>query len=94
MKTIGLIGGISWQSTLKVKKYQMNDDWDSLNILMAEAAQSLKDAGAEMLMIGANTMHLTAPYIIEHVDIDLVHIVDAVGEKIKVTSRCYCAGRS
>lgn len=116
MKTIGLIGGISWQSTLMyykifnelagkalgsphscnciihslqfatVKKYQMEDDWESLNVLMANAAQSLKNAGADLLLIGANTMHLTSPYIIENVDIPLIHIVDAVGEKIKATN--------
>jgi len=116
MKTIGLIGGMSWQSTLlyykllneltvkalgephsckclihsvqfaTLKKFQFQNDWESLNVLMAEAAQSLKNGGADLLMIGANTMHLTAPYIIENVDLPLVHLVDAVGEKIKIES--------
>jgi len=113
MKTVGLIGGMSWQSTLMyykilnelvekafgsphsckclihsvqfatIKKHQMANDWESLNVLMADAAQSLKNGGADLLMIGANTMHLTAPYIVENVDIPLVHIVNTVGEKIK-----------
>jgi len=112
MKTIGLIGGISWQSTLvyyktlnelvieqlghpnsckclihsvqfgEVKKLQYADDWDSLNSLMAQAAISLQKGGANLLMIGANTMHLTAPYISQQISIPIIHIVDAVGESI------------
>jgi len=114
MKTIGLIGGISWQSTLmyykilneltvaalgephsckcliyslqfaQVKKLQQQNDWESLNVLMADAAQALKNGGADLLLIGANTMHLTVPYIVKNIELPLVHIVDAVGEKIKV----------
>lgn len=114
MKTIGLIGGISWQSTLvyykilnelaaqqlgephsckclinsvqfaAVKKGQLENDWDSLNELMAGAALSLQKAGADLLLIGANTMHLTAPYVQQKIDIPLLHIVDVVGEQIKV----------
>lgn len=113
MKTIGLIGGISWQSTLvyysilnelaaqqlgdshsckciinsvqfaKVKKGQLENDWDSLNELMADAALSLQRAGADLVLIGANTMHLTAPYVQQKIDIPLIHIVDVVGEKIE-----------
>jgi len=113
MKTIGLIGGISWQSTLlyyrilnelsikalgephsckciiysvqfaTIKKLQLENDWDSLNVLMGNAAKALKSGGADLLIIGANTMHLTAPYIIKNVDIELIHIVDAVGAEIK-----------
>lgn len=112
MKTIGLIGGISWQSTLvyyktlnelvakqlgdphsckclihsvqfaDVKKLQYADDWDSLNNLMGEAAMSLQNGGADLLLIGANTMHLTAPYVSQQISIPIIHIVDAVGESI------------
>jgi len=113
MKTIGLIGGISWQSTVvyysilnelaaeklggshscpciiysvqfaEVKKGQSENDWDSLNQLMADAALSLQRAGADLLLIGANTMHLTAPFVQQKIDIPLVHIVDVVGAQIK-----------
>jgi len=112
MKTIGLIGGMSWQSTLvyyktlnelvaeqvghphsckclihsvqfaDLKKLQYADDWDSLNNLMAEAAMSLQNGGADFLLIGANTMHLTAPYVSQQISIPIIHIVDAVGENI------------
>ena len=113
MKTIGLIGGISWQSTIvyytilnelaaqklgdphscecliysvqfaMVKKGQSENDWDSLNELMADAALSLQRAGADLLLIGANTMHLTAPFVQQKIDIPLIHIVDVVGKEIK-----------
>jgi len=112
MKTIGLIGGISWQSTLvyykilnelvaeqlgqlhsckclihsvqfaEVKKLQYANDWDSLTHLMADAALSLQKGGADLLMIGANTMHLTAPYVSQQISIPIIHIVDAVGKSI------------
>lgn len=112
MKTIGLIGGISWQSTLvyykilnetvaaklgdtysckciiqslqfnEVKRLQNLNDWNSLNTLVADTAMALEKGGANLLMIGANTMHLTAPFVAKKINIPLVHIVDVVGRQI------------
>ena len=93
MKKIGLIGGMSWESTLlyykllneKVKKLkggfhsancviesvdfaeiaalQAKDDWDALDELMKIRARALESSGAEMILICANTMHLSVPAI-------------------------------
>lgn len=113
MKKIGLIGGMSWESTLlyyellnkKVKsmlgglhsadcviesvdfsliaKLQAKDDWESLDNLMISRARLLEKSGAELLMICANTMHLSVPAIEQHTNIPIVHIAEVTAEKIK-----------
>ncbi len=113
MKKIGLIGGMSWESTQiyynvlnqKVKellgkfhsakividsvdfsvihKLQGENDWDALDKEMIEAATNLKNAKAEMILICANTMHLCSDAITKNVDLPLIHIAEATGEKIK-----------
>lgn len=113
MKTIGLIGGMSWESTVTyyqvinetirrelgglhsakviinsvdfapIAEAQERDDWDSCAEAMAEAAQSLEKAGADLILIGANTMHICAPYVQEHSSVRLLHIADATIERLK-----------
>jgi aspartate racemase len=107
MKTIGLIGGMSWQSTIdyyriinnavvqrtkgkhaakividsidfgEVEVLMRNEDFAGLIALLVNSAQKLEKAGAELLMIGANSMHFAADPVQESVRIPLVHIVDA-----------------
>lgn len=113
MKKIGLIGGMSWESTLlyyelinkKVKAMlgglhsancviesvdfseiaglQAKDDWKSLDELMIRRARSLEDAGAELLMICANTMHLCVEAIEQATNIPIVHIAEVTADQIK-----------
>ena len=113
MKKIGLIGGMSWESTLlyyelinkKVKamlgglhsancviesvdfseiaELQAKDDWKSLDELMIRRARSLEDAGAELLMICANTMHLCVEAIEQATNIPIVHIAEVTADQIK-----------
>jgi len=113
VKKIGLIGGMSWESTQiyyevlnqKVKELlgrfhsakividsvdfsvihelQVQNDWDALNKEMIEAATNLKNAKAEMILICANTMHLCSDAISQNLDLPLIHIAKATGEKIK-----------
>lgn len=113
MKKIGLIGGMSWESTQiyyqalnqKVKvllgkfhsakividsvdfsvihELQGKNDWDALDKEMVEAATNLKNAKAEMVLICANTMHLCSDAIKQKIDLPLIHIAEATGEKIK-----------
>jgi len=112
MKTIGLIGGLSWESTSEYYSYinrfvkeklgglhsakcllhsfdfqemvdlQHNGDWDQATNHMINAAKTLENGGADMIVICTNTMHKMAPEIINEVKIPLLHIVDAVAEKI------------
>lgn len=107
MKTIGLIGGMSWESTVTyyqvinetVKQHlgglhsakiiihsidfaplaqkQEEDDWDSCAQMMVQAAQSLERAGADLIVIGANTMHKCVKQVEESCRLPVLHIADA-----------------
>ncbi len=113
MKTIGLIGGMSWESTahyyqllnkrvnqrlgghhsVRLLMYSVDFDdlarlqaagkWDEATAMMVDAAVRLERAGADFLLIGTNTMHISAPAIEEAVAVPLLHIADAAGERIK-----------
>jgi len=113
MKTIGLIGGITPQSTILyyqilndlasselggihscktiihsldfgvISKLQSQDDWDSLDVIMTNAGKSLENAGADLILICANTMHLSIDAVRSVVSIPVIHIADATAKKIK-----------
>ena len=108
MRTLGLIGGMSWYSTLEyyrvvntevgnrlgghssakvlmssldfaeVRAAQLEPSWRRAEQLMADAAQTLADAGADALVLCTNLMHKTAPAIEAAVDVPFLHIADAV----------------
>lgn len=112
MKKIGLIGGITWQSTQLYYQYlneaanreqggshscklllesvdfqdiankQKAGDWKTLEQDMAEIGKRLEQAGAGLIMIGANTMHLCADAIKANTSIPLLHIAEATGKAI------------
>ena len=112
MQTIGLIGGITPQSTIlyyqtlndltakhkgephsakciinsvdfgEIKDLQHDGRWDLLNDLMAKAGQNLENAGADCILICANTMHLTIDAVRKSVSIPVIHIAEATAEKI------------
>jgi aspartate racemase len=113
MKTIGLIGGMTWQSTLQyyrffnemvyrrlggshsakvvianvdfdeVEQLQKAGAWDEAGELLLRHAQSLQRAGAEIVLIGANTMHKVAPLLEAKLSIPLLHVVDATAAAVK-----------
>lgn len=113
MKKIGLIGGITWQSTQLYYQYlnqfvnetlggshscklimesvdfedisskQSAGDWDTLNEDFVEIGKRLEQAGAQVVLIGANTMHLCAESIKVSTKIPLLHIAEATGEAIE-----------
>ncbi|MDE1145581.1 MAG: aspartate/glutamate racemase family protein [Azospirillaceae bacterium] len=113
MRLLGLIGGMSWESTAlyyrhlntiardrlgglhsarvllwsvdfaEVAAKQQAGDWAGAGALMADAARRLQGAGAEALMIGANTMHKTADAVRAATSIPLLHIADATGRALK-----------
>ncbi|WP_319584340.1 aspartate/glutamate racemase family protein [uncultured Pseudodesulfovibrio sp.] len=110
MKTIGLIGGMSWESSLEYYRYMneavkqrlgglhsarilmnsvdfapirelmVSGDWKTVGDRLADAARTLEQAGAELMVIGTNTMHKVAPRIEEAVSVPVVHIADATAE--------------
>ncbi len=116
MKTIGVIGGISWESSIeyyrlmnemvneelgglhsakilmysiefgefsKEERLAREGDWEPLRRTMIDAAEKLERGGADFIVICSNTMHSTADDIEAHVDIPVLHIADATGEKIR-----------
>jgi len=104
MKTIGIIGGMTWLSSLdyyrflnqmvnerlggveaaKIILYSLNfgeikilteaDHWNDIATIACNAAKKLEQAGADCLLIGANTMHKIADIIQEAVNIPVIHI--------------------
>ena len=117
MKTIGMIGGMSWESSLEyyrimnqaakeklggfhsarcilysvdfddVEKLQHQGDWESLTRLMIEAAQKVKKAGADFLLICTNTMHKMADEVQKATQIPLLHIADVTAEAVKANGQ-------
>lgn len=112
MKKIGLVGGISWTSTLDYYRYfneginerlgglnfaeciiysvNFNDmarhnaayNWDGTYELMLNAAENLKKAGADMILLGANTAHIVADRVAAAIDLPLIQVTDAVSDAI------------
>jgi aspartate racemase len=112
VKTIGLIGGMSWESSAQyyrvineevkarlggyhsarlilysidfddLQKLQHAGDWERAGAMMASAARALEAAGAECVVVTANTMHKSVPQIESAVSIPVLHIADATAEPI------------
>jgi aspartate racemase len=113
MKTIGLIGGITWFSSLdyyrylnqlvnerqggdnsariilnsvnygEIKRLTQANDWKSISAIICDAAKKTEAAGADCLLLGANTMHHIAEDVAAAVSIPLIHIADAAAKAIK-----------
>src|SRR3972149_6105927 len=107
MRTIGLIGGMSWESTVPYYQHinriigerlgglhsarlvlhsihfhdleilQHEGRGDEAGEMLAGVAVSLERAGADCLLICANTMHKVAPAVEAAVRIPLLHLADA-----------------
>lgn len=107
MKTIGVLGGMSAESTAiyyrelnrlvrerlgglhsaellirsvdfaPIAELQAKDDWDATGALLAEAARRLEGAGADVIVLATNTMHLNADAIRAAIGVPFLHIGDA-----------------
>lgn len=112
MKTIGLIGGLTWHSTLEyyrvinlevnkrlggahsakiilnsvdfaeVKAPTEKEDWTEIAEIICKAALITEAAGADCLVIGANTMHNIADKVAAVINIPLIHIAEATAAAI------------
>lgn len=117
MRTIGLIGGMSWQSSRlyydrinqmvadrlggahsaqlivnsldfgPIAKMQTAGQWREAGAALANAAQALERAGADVIAIGANTMHKVAQQVMASVRLPLIHIGDALAKELKAEAR-------
>ncbi|KYK34465.1 MAG: aspartate racemase [Theionarchaea archaeon DG-70-1] len=112
MKTIGLIGGMSWESSAEyykiinetvkeklgglhsaklllysvdfeeIEKLQHTGKWRKATEFMVDAAQRVERGGADFVVICTNTMHKMADDVQSCIGIPLLHIADAVAERI------------
>ena len=112
MKTLGLIGGTSWVSTIdyyRIINQQINDrlgglnaarlilyslnyeefkpppdpkDWGPTAEGLATIAKKLEVAGAECIILCANTPHMAADIIQENIAIPLIHIPEETSKEI------------
>ena len=61
---------------------QQAGDWEGLGTTFASDAAALERAGAEAIMICANTMHKVAPAVEQAIDVPLIHMLDATADAI------------
>lgn len=112
MKTIGLIGGMSWESTAHyyrvlnqetarlrgglhsapllidsgdfapIAEMQSAGQWDLAGDALNLSAKRLASAGAEILGLATNTMHVVADRMLGGVDTQFVHIADPTADAL------------
>ena len=112
MKTIGLIGGMSWESTAHyyrvlnqetathlgglhsaplivhsvdfapIAEMQSAGDWDGAGRQLAEIAKGLERAGAEIIGLATNTMHVVADAITADLGVPFIHIADPTSDAL------------
>lgn len=112
MKCIGLLGGMSWESSIEyerlintevrrrlggthsadlvirsydfaaIEALQEQGDWDGAGQLLATDARRLQDAGADVVLLCTNTMHLVAPAIEAAIDVPFLHLADATATEV------------
>lgn len=112
MKTIGIIGGMSWESTAHyyaeinretarlrgglhsapivlnsldfapVEALQRAGQWDEAGKLLAQSAQALERAGAELIALATNTMHVVADVITDATSVPFLHIADPTADAL------------
>ena len=112
MKTIGLLGGMSWESSIeyerlinegvrerlggthsadlvirsydfaRIEALQAVGDWDRAGDLLAADAAMLEAAGAEIIVLCTNTMHLLADRIEAAIGVEFLHLADATADAV------------
>jgi aspartate racemase len=109
MRILGLIGGMSWESTAvyyeiintkvnqllggfhscksllytvdfdEIVKLQHEEKWDALCEIMSDAAFTLEKAGADLIILCTNTMHICSRSMTERISVPFLHIAEAAG---------------
>jgi len=109
MRTLGMIGGTSWHSTIEYYRlinlgvgerigHHLNPplilhsiniavmrelNWEKINQTYLETTQKLEDAGAEGIIICANTPHKVYEFVQPKIGIPILHIAAAIGQKAR-----------
>jgi len=112
VRTIGMIGGMSWESTAvyyreanelvrerlgglnsaeivltslnfsEIGELQSAGRWEEAGEILAGTARRLQDAGAELVLICTNTMHLLIDQVQAAVEVPVLHIGDVAAEAV------------
>lgn len=112
MKTIGVLGGMSWKSSAdwhrmaneqvhetlggyhsapilldsldfaEIEALQESGDWEDAGAILAEHAKRLEAAGAGLIVLCTNTMHIVADRITAAIGVPFLHIGDTTAEAI------------
>ena len=113
MKTIGIVGGTSWFSSVdyyryineltteklggdeaakvilfsvnygEIKTLTHEDNWDQIAKIITNGAVKLQNAGADVVILGANTMHYIFDKVEESLNVPMIHIADATAIEIQ-----------
>jgi aspartate racemase len=67
----------------EIERLQHDGDWPALTDRMTDAARRLEGAGADLLLICTNTMHLMADAVQAAVAIPLIHIADPTAQAVR-----------
>jgi len=65
-----------------IKKYTEEGNWSAIGEIICDAAQKLEKAGADCILLGANTMHKIAPEVQQSIKIPLIHIATITAQAI------------
>jgi aspartate racemase len=57
--------------------------WDDVAAVLAEAAQGIEAAGADLLMMGTTAFHTVADQVEASVDIPFLHLADVVADAVR-----------
>lgn len=66
-----------------INECNLRDDHEGVYKLVLDAAVKLKNAGADFLVLGANTLHQYFERLNEEIKLPIVHIADATAVEIK-----------
>jgi len=113
MKTIGLIGGMSWESSkiyyeyinnmtqaalggshssrcilisvdfAEIEKLSFENNWDAIGTYMEHLAKQLQKAGADVVILCTNTIHLVSKQIEQALTIPFIHIAHVTGKAVR-----------
>lgn len=112
MRMIGLLGGMSWESSIEyerminegvrarlggvhsadlvVRSYDFAEiealqeagDWHEAGRRLAADAVALQSAGAELIVLCTNTMHVVAPAIEQAISVEFLHLADTTARAV------------
>lgn len=66
----------------EIRKCTESGQWDKIREIISSAAKKIEAAGADCVLIGANTMHKIADEVQQSVNIPLIHIAEETAKAI------------